>query len=133
MYSLPPGEGSIFCFCKRECSFMAEGAKSYQYSLDPTFSGGRQEFIALHQVLTIHIFIFHGPISILVFLFLEKPPPVPASAFSNMIAGWESAQWWGRPLVCGFLCESWRLHFDPLLLMQLSSQPQFQLQILPRK
>lgn len=66
---------------------MAEGAKSYQYSLDPTFSGGRQEFIALHQGLTIHIFIFHGPISILVFLFLEKPPPVPASAFSNMIAG----------------------------------------------
>lgn len=28
---------------------MAEGAKSYQYSLDPTFSGGDKEFIALHQ------------------------------------------------------------------------------------
>lgn len=132
MYSLPPWEGSIFCFCKPECSFMAEGAKSYHYSPDPTFSGGRQDSIALNQGLTIHTFIFHGPISILV-LFLEKPPPVLVSAFSNMIAGWKSAQCWGRPLVCGFLCESWRLHFDPLLLVQLSSQPQFQLQILPRK
>ena len=66
MYSLPPGEGSIFCFCKLECSFMVEGAKSYQYSLDLTFSGCRQEFIALDQGLTIHIFVFHGPISILV-------------------------------------------------------------------
>ena len=54
-YILSPWTGSIFCFYKPKCCFMAR-----QFSkTNPTYLGGSQDFPALNQDLIIHLLLSH--------------------------------------------------------------------------